>query len=207
MEEKHGKCSLNTVEVQVARITSSLLHMWHSVKQGMMESKRNFTFENYFTIHQKAHLDLETYEEAVPETRKTHDFVNGIYDPKAAAVKVMANAMPHLLADFTAMANYIASALDIQLTLTSTERNISDMTCNTGHGSHVSFLGGQGHEQGRGGKGNFHGGGQGCGRNPAYTSSWKEWQYLSLKEQEKVIAARTARTKVQLASPNGRWMH
>ena len=36
-----------------------------------------------------AHLDLEMYGEAVSETRKTHDFLNGIHDPKAMAMKLI----------------------------------------------------------------------------------------------------------------------
>ena len=149
--------------------------------------RKNFTFENYFAIHQKAHLDLETFGEPVPETRKTRDFLNGIHDPKAAAAKATALAMPNLLADFTALANYIASALDIQLTLTSSERNISDIhRSNSGRGT---FGGrGRGRGGGRGGRGGNRagrGGGRFSGRIP-----WKEWRKMSQEERDNAIAAR-----------------
>jgi len=153
--------------------------------------RRNFNFEQYFTIHQKAHLDLETYGEAVPETRKTRDFLNGIHDPKAAAAKATAIAMPDLLSNFMGLANYIASALDIQLTLTSVERNISEVSRDTGRGNYAG--------RGRNGRGRGRGGGRGRGRGggraPGRTYPWSEWRKLSQEERDRVIAARGKRDR------------
>jgi len=45
-------------------------------------NRRNFTFNNYVTIHQQAHQDLARLGEPVPENKKVLDFLNGITDPQ-----------------------------------------------------------------------------------------------------------------------------
>ena len=59
-----------------------------------------FTFETYVTLHQQAHLDLERYGEAIPESKKVRGLLAGIKDGNALAAKLAVQDIPLFLNDF-----------------------------------------------------------------------------------------------------------
>jgi hypothetical protein len=105
MAMKHGRLLFSTMKEQATKIRSRLLLMLLLAKHATKVNKEILTRDK----------------------RKTLNFLNGIHNPKATTAKATAITMLHLLADFTSLANYIASALDIQLTLTTMEQNITDV--------------------------------------------------------------------------------
>ena len=99
----------------------------------------NFTFEMFVTLHQQAHLDLERYGEAIPESKKVRDLLAGIKDGNVLVDKLAVQASPLFLNDFTLTTNFLATELD-----TGTKRSIRNI-------SQVEARGGyQGRGQGRG---------------------------------------------------------
>ena len=82
-----------------------------------------FTFKTYVTLHHQAHLDLERYGEAVPESKKVRDLLAGIKDGNALATKLAVQARPLFLNDFTQVTNFLATALD-----TGTKRPVRNLS-------------------------------------------------------------------------------
>jgi hypothetical protein len=93
--------------------------------------RRNWTFDNYYHLHQDAHYDLETYGEHLSENRNVTDFLHGISDPQCAVAKAVVMSNNDFLNDFTAAAQYIASTLNITLlnNSQSKQRSISATEC------------------------------------------------------------------------------
>jgi hypothetical protein len=57
-----------------------------SIRQSnYREARKAFTFAQYVAIHQNAHNELEDCGEAMPESKKVADFIDGITDPSLAA--------------------------------------------------------------------------------------------------------------------------
>ena len=75
-------------------------------------NKLNFTFEMCVTLHEQAHLELEKYGEAIPESKKVRDLLAGIKDGNAIAAKLTVQTTPQFLNDFTQATNFLATAFD-----------------------------------------------------------------------------------------------
>jgi hypothetical protein len=57
-----------------------------SIRQSNYRGARKaFTFAQYVAIHQNAHNELEDCGEAMPESKKVSDFIDGITDPSLSA--------------------------------------------------------------------------------------------------------------------------
>jgi hypothetical protein len=109
------------------------------LKAEYLGDRRHFTFETYVTLHQQAHLDLERYGEAVPESKKVRDLLAGIKDGNALAAKLTVQATPMFMNDFSQATNFLATCLD-----TGTKRSVRNI-------SQVEVRGGyQGRGRGRG---------------------------------------------------------
>ena len=74
--------------------------------------RRALTFETYVNLHQQAHLDLERYGEAIPESKKERDLLAGIKDGNVLVTKLTVQASTRFLNDFTQATNFLAMALD-----------------------------------------------------------------------------------------------
>jgi len=168
-------------------------------------NRRNFTFNNYVTIHQQAHQDLARLGEPVPENKKVRDFLNGITDPQCSNIKLNVLSNMVFMNDFAQTVNYIASAIDMTAQNTSTTaRQISEYTRNQNHNGNTRgvFRGGRGRGRGRGRGGRGRGHGRHGNRDDASLGSRnytpQEWQNLTAAEQREVYRQRdrlaTART-------------
>ena len=138
--------------------------------------KRNWTFEQYVTLHRQAHQTLRKHQEPVPENKKVRDFLDGIdasnnhaITASIAAVK----ASTDMTNSFDQASNYLANFVSVL----KPSRQISDLNTR-GRG--------QGRGRGRGGgRGRGRGGGRGGKlRAKHYTNT--EWHALSPDDQDKV---------------------
>ncbi len=162
-------------------------------KAAYTGKSKHFTFEQYVTLHQKAHAELARLEEAIPENKKVRDFLEGITCPRLEQAKLYVLGSPTHLMDFTATANYISQVSDTVNQYQGPGRQISSATTDGGRG------GGRGRGRGRGRGGGRGGGGRGGGRGAKGGSSnylpYKEWMALSEEEKNKRREKRDATTK------------
>jgi len=66
--------------------------------------RRNWTYEQYYHVHQDAQYDLETYGENISENKKVTDFLRGISAPQCEAAKAVVLSNTVYMNDFTAAA-------------------------------------------------------------------------------------------------------
>lgn len=97
--------------------------------------RKNFTFETYTNIHQKAHQDLQRLNEPVSEVKKVRDFLNHITDPQLAAGKSTVLATPAMLESFTEAANFLSNFVVRSRTMGRTERQVSTVEGGRGRGN------------------------------------------------------------------------
>ena len=166
--------------------------------------RRNFTFETFVTLHQQAHLDLERYGEAVPESKKVRDLLAGIKDGNALAAKLAVQANPLFLNDFTQATNFLATTLD-----TGTKRSIRNLSQVETRGEIRGGYQGRGRGRGRGrghGRGRFQGRGQASRIVSDQYYSPNEWAKLSLAQKNEIFQKRGTKREREVtsvtASPN-----
>jgi hypothetical protein len=127
--------------------------------------KRNWTFEQYYHTHQEAYYDLETYGDFITESKKVTDFLRGISDPMCQVAKGIVIATPTYFNNFTEAAQYIASTLNITLSVNRDRNcNIGSTTTNNGRA--------------QGGKNNRKG-------NKKQTHSYSPAKWRALSKEEK----------------------
>ena len=96
-------------------------------KANYQGPRRNFEFSTYVTIHQRAHQALAKYNKPVPESKKVHDFIEGITDPKCESIQLSVLSNPMYMNDFAATVNFIAGAIDLTNQNTNTNmRRVSE---------------------------------------------------------------------------------
>jgi hypothetical protein len=165
-------------------------------KANYQGPRRNFDFNTYVHIHQKAHQDLERYGEPVPELKKVRDFLEGITDSKCESIKLTVLASPLYKEDFNTMVNYVSGALDlVHRNNPPSTRQISEVSTHDSNSHGGRSGGGRGFYRGGGRVGyrGRRGGGRGRGRNLARSYSPEEWQALSAEERQRVYQARENR--------------
>ncbi|MGH3053995.1 MAG: hypothetical protein ACRDL7_03340, partial [Gaiellaceae bacterium] len=149
--------------------------------------QRNFTFETYTNVHQKAHQDLKRLDEAVPEAKKVRDFLSNIHDPQLAAGKSTVLATPKMLEDFTEASNFLANFVVRTKSMSRNERQVSAVEGGRGRGNRTGR--GRGRGRGRGARGNC----TGRGTNDSVTDKHytpHEWAKLSQEQKAKVMQLR-----------------
>ncbi|MGH3054590.1 MAG: hypothetical protein ACRDL7_06385, partial [Gaiellaceae bacterium] len=114
--------------------------------------RRNFTFETYTNIHQKAHQDLLRLGEPIAEHKKVWDYINNIHDPNLTAGKANILANNTLENDFTLASNYLANFVVRIKSSYGSERRVSMVDAGRGRFE-------------RGGRGRGCGRGRGRGRD------------------------------------------
>jgi hypothetical protein len=72
---------------------------------------KNFTFDKYIEIHQKAHNELLALGESISETKKVRDFLQHISDPKLATAKTVVAGDPAKLENFELCQQYLKTCL------------------------------------------------------------------------------------------------
>jgi hypothetical protein len=72
---------------------------------------KNFTFDKYIEIHQKAHNELLALGETISETKKVRDFLQNISDPKLATAKTVVAGDPAKLENFELCQQYLKTCL------------------------------------------------------------------------------------------------
>jgi hypothetical protein len=72
---------------------------------------KNFTFDKYIEIHQKAHNELLALGESISETKKVRDFLQNISDPKLATAKTVVAGDPAKLENFELCQQYLKTCL------------------------------------------------------------------------------------------------
>ncbi|MGH3053812.1 MAG: hypothetical protein ACRDL7_02410, partial [Gaiellaceae bacterium] len=154
--------------------------------------RKNFSFETFTNIHQKAHQDLLRLGDPISEDRKVHEFLNHIDDPNLSAGKAAVLATLTLAHDFTNTANYLSNFVARAKSLHATERRISGLDSSSGR-------------FGRGRRG--HGRDRGRGRtnranNRGHTDndltrkySNYEWRHLPSDQKTKIMQAREEKKK------------
>ncbi len=114
---------------------------------------------------------METYGEFITESKKVTYFLRGISDPLCQVAKGIVIATPAYFNNFTKAAQYIASTLNITLSVNRDQnRNIGSTTTNNGRT--------------QGGKNNRKG-------NKKLTRSYSpaKWRALSKEEKKRIIQA------------------
>jgi len=139
----------------------------------------NWTFEQYYHVHQDAHYDLETYGEHISENKKVTNFLRGISAPQCEVAKAVVLSNSTYMNDFTVATQYIVSTLNVTIlnNITSSKRNISGTNRRN-----------DGKKQGRTKK----------GKKVTRSFTPEEWRKLS-KEQKKEILDARAKYKAQRA--------
>ncbi|MGH3054606.1 MAG: hypothetical protein ACRDL7_06465, partial [Gaiellaceae bacterium] len=153
--------------------------------------RKNFTFETYTNIHQRAHQDLQRLGEPVPEMKKVRDFLLHIHDPQLAAGKSTVLATPTMLESFTEASNFLSNFVVRSRSMNRTERQVSAVE--GGRGRSNRSRGGRGRGRGRGARG-----GRGGRNNNSSNSnnaddryhSPDEWYKLSASQRAKILQAR-----------------
>lgn len=72
---------------------------------------KNFSFDKYIEIHQKAHNELLALGESISETKKVRDFLQNISDPKLATAKTVVAGDPAKLENFELCQQYLKTCL------------------------------------------------------------------------------------------------
>ena len=72
---------------------------------------KNFTFQHYVTVHQKAYNELDELGEPVSQKKRVTDFLARISDPTLAMAKQIILGDPHKLEDLEDCQQYLSSIL------------------------------------------------------------------------------------------------
>jgi hypothetical protein len=179
-------------------------------------ARRNFDFNAYVTIHQKAHQDLIRLGEPIPENKKVWDFLQGITDPQCNSIKLNVISNQAFMNSFAQTINYMENAIDLTTrNSTSSTRQVAQVTTHGNQNSENATNRGRG-RRGRGGRGH-HGSGRGRGRSYNHQGnqnqgqdansnqslstrgySHEEWQNLTQSKRNRIYRERerlaTART-------------
>jgi hypothetical protein len=128
-------------------------------------ARRNFDFNAYVTIHQKAHQDLIRLGEPIPENKKVRDFLQGITDPQCNSIKLNVSSNQAFMNSFAQTINYIANAIDLtKRNSTSSTRQVAQATTHGNQNNENTTNRGRGRRD-RGGHGHRS---RGCGRGRNY---------------------------------------
>lgn len=98
-----------------------------TLSKAFYDGSRNFTFESYTGVLQKAFTDMEGAGEEVAEKRKIRILLSGITAPILQAACCAVRATPRLSEDFAMAVNYLAEQVDVTKA-PGTKRNISSVT-------------------------------------------------------------------------------
>ncbi|MGH7974600.1 MAG: hypothetical protein ACREBR_03675 [bacterium] len=156
--------------------------------------RKNFTFEVYTNVHQKAHQDLLRMGEPVPENRKVQIFMDNIRDHNLAAGKAAILASVTMSVNFVMAANYLANFVARTKSSFENDRRISALDAGRGR----SGRGGRGRGRGRG---LGHRGGLGHGGDSMdkhYSSI--ECAKLSHEQKSKVLQLRDEKKKRKISA-------
>jgi hypothetical protein len=86
---KHGRNALLTLKRQNEGENSTMIRKqkaYSAIRNlAFAGPKKHWSFSQYVTAHQKAHNELASCFEPVPETKKVTDFLGGITDPSLSA--------------------------------------------------------------------------------------------------------------------------
>ncbi|MGH7974029.1 MAG: hypothetical protein ACREBR_00785 [bacterium] len=152
--------------------------------------RRNFTFETFTNIHQRAHQDLKRLGEIVTEKKKVRDFINNIHDPNLGIGKANVLAHAPYSNDFTLASNYLSNfVVRFKSNAAVERRGVSALEAGRGRFSRGGCGRGRGRGRGREGRGNR--GGRSYGgdvTNRHYPPA--EWAKLSYEDKTKVLEMR-----------------
>ena len=149
--------------------------------------RRNFSFDQYISVHQRAYSSLERLDEAVPDEKQVRDFLRGIQDntPSMRAAVAHVEADNAMNSSFAETVNYISKIVTKSGIRNSDTRNVSAVHAGRGRGRGKGGRGG-----GRGGRGGNKGRGKG---KPGKYYTADAWAALSPEEKTAVIAARNTK--------------
>ncbi|MGH3053398.1 MAG: hypothetical protein ACRDL7_00285 [Gaiellaceae bacterium] len=156
--------------------------------------RKNFTFETYTNIHQRAHQDLQRLGEPVPEMKKVRDFLLHIHDPQLVAGKSTVLATPTMLENFTEASNFLSNFVVRSKTMSGTERQVSGVEA--GRGRTNRSRGGRGRGRGRSARGGRSGrNNNGSNNDVDRYHSPEEWGKLSAGQRAKILQARESKKR------------
>ncbi|MGH7955223.1 MAG: hypothetical protein ACREOZ_04605, partial [Gloeomargaritales cyanobacterium] len=164
--------------------------------------RKNFTFEVYTNIHQKAHQDLMRMGEPVPENRKVQIFMDNIRDSYLTAGKAAVLASETMSSNFVVAANYLANFVARMKSSFDNDRRVSAFDARRPPFGKIG--------RGRGsGRGRGRGGGRGRGRSGDHGRrnfgedkyhSWAEWSKLSQEQKSKIFQLREEKKKRKISA-------
>ena len=175
---------------------------------------RQFTFERYCEVINRAIQDLVESGEDVPEPRRIRIFTQGIRETRLQTAVATVLATPNLRGDFTAAVNYISQFVDLHAAHAQATHRVVSATGRGGGGrGGRGFYGGRGRGGrfgrggGRGGRGHFGGRGRGRGRGGHVENRYyqpEEWAQLSPDERTRVRTLRNEQDRTRTAAAAAR---
>jgi hypothetical protein len=103
-KDQDGRGAYFTLKAQAegqSGITTHLDKAYAMIQNASYKGRsKNFTFDKYIEIHQKAHNELLALGETISETKKDCDFLQNISDPKLATAKTVVAGDPAKLENF-----------------------------------------------------------------------------------------------------------
>ncbi|MGH3055021.1 MAG: hypothetical protein ACRDL7_08605 [Gaiellaceae bacterium] len=150
--------------------------------------RKNFTFETYMNIHQRAHQDLQRLGEPVPEMKKVRDFLLHIHDPLLTAGKSTVLATTTMLENFTEASNFLSNFVVRTKAMSKTERQVSGVEA--GRGRTNRSRGGRGRGRGRGARAGRGGRNNNNSNDIDRYHTPEEWGKLSGGQRAKILQAR-----------------
>ena len=95
--------------------------------------RRNWTLQHYITGHLEAHNVLSEMDEAVPETKKVMDLLNGISDPLLRTAKDVCLGDVNKLSSFQTCQQFLMSVASNNRHFSRAERRVSSIRRNNSH--------------------------------------------------------------------------
>jgi hypothetical protein len=114
-KDQDGRSAYFALKAQAegqSAITTRLNKAYAMIQNATYNGRsKNFTFDKYIEIHQKAHNELLALGESISETKKVRDFLQNISDPKLSTAKTVVAGDPAKLENFELCQQYLKTCL------------------------------------------------------------------------------------------------